>query len=427
MNIKGYRKLLTYKPQIAKLAVKELRNTKFCAMVLISVMLAGILSLSPAISTLISNITIRSSGTIATISPLHIEGRYIKDAFNNTIVLRGVNQAGMLDHPNGVWNPEGGGVYSGYGVWNPEAVKYNLDKMKEWGFNVVRLHTRIVYWINSESDYRQHIKDIITWAGERGIYVIFEPYSISTAESYRLPWAPYATDPEDQAIMPDRQAFINYWVSVANELKGYPNVIFEIYNEPGQPPELTYDEAATLWFETVQLWIDAVRATEADQLLIVQWWPSSWINLDYTPGGRKLDWVEAYPLDDPLSNIVYSTHQYRGTVHKTTPTRVDSWQYDDLKLGFQYILLEYVVRNLSKPLIIGEIGANMWWTDEELERELAYFNNSLTIYNEWGLNYVAWVWTVPAHMRHGLLQNGYPWLPPAGKNGEILINKIAEG
>ena len=68
----------------------------------------------------------------------------------------------------------------------------------------------------------------------------------------------------------------------------------------------------------------------------------------------------------------------------------------------------------------------MWETGEDLTRELEYFSNSLTIYNEWGIGYVAWVWTIPAHMRWGLLQNEGSWLPPPNEAGEILVNKIAE-
>jgi len=66
MNKKGFRKLLTHKLQIDKLAVKELRNTKFQAAILISMMLVGIFSLYPAISSLINSVIIRSTGRMAT-------------------------------------------------------------------------------------------------------------------------------------------------------------------------------------------------------------------------------------------------------------------------------------------------------------------------------------------------------------------------
>jgi len=401
-----------------------MQNTKLYAVFMISVMLAGIFSLSPVIASLFTNVTIRSSGTIASILPLHVEGRYIKDCFNHTVVLRGVNQEGYLDSPNGWWNPQGGGWTSGLGVWNPDAVKYNLDKMKEWGCTVLRLHTNIQWWIEDNSSYRQHIKDTIAWAGKRGIYVIFEPYCVNGGTQYEMPFPPYIP-PEQEAIIPSEQAFIDYWASVATELKSFPNVLLELYNEPHGNTT-----ARDLWFDAVQKCIDAIRATGADQIIIVQWNYGIWCNLDYPPPANSaaiMDWVESYPLNDSQGNIVYSFHNYRGDFHRTVPTRVNVWEYDDIKLALQYCLVNYVLNNLSKPVLVGEIGANMWWTGDELERELAYFNNSLTIYNEWNMSYIAWVWTVPAHMQHGLLQNGYAWCPPPTRSGEILISKVAEG
>lgn len=55
---------------MGKLAMKELRNTKFYAMVLFSVILVGIFSLSPAISSLMNDVIIRSTGRIATMAPI---------------------------------------------------------------------------------------------------------------------------------------------------------------------------------------------------------------------------------------------------------------------------------------------------------------------------------------------------------------------
>jgi len=364
------------------------------------------------------------------VSKLHVDGRYIKDSLGSTIILRGVNHAGFHDSPNGWWNPEDGGYTSGFGVWNSDAVKYNLDNMKFWGCNVIRLHTRIAWWLNDESNYRQHIKDVITWAGERSVYVIFEPYSVSTEIHYPLPWAPHATEPDDQAMMPNSSAFLDYWTSVANELKDFPNVIFEIFNEPHGDNGVR-DE----FFYVTQQWVDMMRTIGVEQLLIVQWDYGIWCNLAYPPPdphnpdgwATTMFWVEEYPLNDSIGNIVYSFHNYRGDFHKSVPEWVNIWEYDDIKQALQTCLVEYVLYTLNKPIICGEIGANMWWIGEELQRELAYFNNSLTIYNEWNMSYLAWVWTVPAHMQHGLLQNGYAWLPPPTPSGQILIDSITNG
>ena len=56
-NIKPVRNLFTYKIPVIKLAVKELRTSKFHAILLVSVMLAGIFSLSPTIPSLMNEVT----------------------------------------------------------------------------------------------------------------------------------------------------------------------------------------------------------------------------------------------------------------------------------------------------------------------------------------------------------------------------------
>ena len=408
-----------------KAVEKGLQSTKFYTVFLISVILAGIFSLSLAISLPMNNIIIRSSGIIATILPLHVEGRCIKDSFNNTITLRGVNQAGFLDDPNGWWNPEGGTIYSGVGVWNPDAVKYNLDGMKDWGSNVLRLPVTVEWWIENTSDYRQHIKDTITWAGERGIYVILIPWNvIGKGSQTSIPFPPYLTA-EEELVIPSEQAFVDFWANVATELSAFPNVMFELFNEPHGTAAARDD-----WFRVTQLCIDAIRATDIDQIIIVQWNYGIWVNLSFPPPppptptspgrGATMDWVEIYPINDSLGNIVYSFHNYRGDFHRTIPTRVNVWEYDDIKAALQYAWVDYVLNTLNKPVLCGEIGANMWRTGEGLTQELAYFKNSLTIYNELNISYIAWVWTIPAHMQHGLLQNAL-WLPPPTAAGEILI------
>jgi len=350
---------------------------------------------------------------------LHIEGRYIKDAFGRTIYLRGVNQPCFLNDPDGMWNPEGGTVYSGLGIWSPDAVKYNLDGMKSWGCNVIRLHTSIQWWVENTSNYRQHIKDVITWAAERGMYVIFDAYSVIGSTQYGLPWGLYI--PESQrSIMPDSQAFVDYWATVANELKDLPNVIFELYNEPHGDAT-----ARDAWFSVVQQCINAIRGVGADQIIIVQWDYGVWANLEYPFSTKStMEWVEDFPLTDITGNIVYSTHNYRGQIHRDNGERVDSYTYADMKLGFETCLVDYVLDTLEKPVLVGEIGADMWETGEDLTEELAYFNNTLTLFNELNMSYVAWVWTIPAHMRWGLLQNEGSWLPPPNEAGEALINAI---
>ncbi|MHA1279790.1 MAG: hypothetical protein ACTSQ8_21515 [Candidatus Helarchaeota archaeon] len=76
--------ILTRKLRIAEMGAKQLCNLKSYTLLIALAVLTGTLFSMPAISSLMSNVTIRSSGTIVTISPLHVEGKYIKNGLNQT-------------------------------------------------------------------------------------------------------------------------------------------------------------------------------------------------------------------------------------------------------------------------------------------------------------------------------------------------------
>jgi len=206
------------------------------------------------------------------------------------------------------------------------------------------------------------------------------------------------------------------WGNIANELKGYNNVIFELWNEPAGDAV-----ARDTWFSAVQQCITSIRATEADQLILVHWGYSIWENFQFPGGGFTLSWIENYPLTDSLGNIAYSAHFYRGFQKQTVPEFIYAWEYDDMKYGFELCLVDYILDTLNRPVIFGEIGANIWWTGEKLERELAAFSNSLLRFNELGIGYLAWWW-----WNHGTqyrLLTGDPNFKSTS-SGQILIDSI---
>lgn len=445
-----HKKTLTKTLRILSLSEQRMKTKSF-ATIFLAMTLAMIIVTASIPYAIESQhlLSIPSSGKIGVARPLHVEGRYIKNDLGEIVVLRGVNKEGFEDDPTGWWNPEGGSRSSGLGVWNASAVAANLDRMKSWGINVIRSHHAINSWLTNRDNYKgtptrpykDNVKDVIRMAGERGIYYIFDAMSVVENgepghQADPLPFPPYIIRDD---IITSKQDFVDYWASVAAELKQFPNVIFELWNEPHATPDMNKTQVMTDWFDAAQQAINAIRATGADQLIIVQWDYGAGVNLDYPNGAHSfMDWITQYPLTDPMfptqnnrsGNIVYSTHQYRGNIHRTIPSFTAAWTYDELKLGYETCLIDWVGDTLNKPLIIGEIGGNMWKVigdPVDGPNELAYFYNSLTIFNEWELGYLAYVWTVPAHMRHGLLTNDVPWVPPPNEAGNALINAIAAG
>jgi hypothetical protein len=376
---------------------------------------------------------------VKAISKLHVEGKYIKNETEGIVYLKGVNKHGFEDLPEGKWEPpDSNKTYT----WE-ERVKANLDAMKSWGMNVVRIHTAIDFWVHNISNFRQNIKDLIVFAGEKDMYVIFDAYSVRHygEEGHGqdpMPFPPYSIEAQQNLtplVIPNEDAFVEYWKSVASELKDYPNIIFEIFNEPAGISGKTEEEIMEDWHRVWQKVINAIRSTGADQPIIIQWGYDVWVNLDYPwPPNPKSDlsWVWRYPFNDPLNNLIYSTHIYRGGgfCHRssTVPSwDYNRWQYDEIELCLNFTLVNYTVNLLNKPLLIGEIGANIWHNKtrpapdvlSEFEKEMNFFKNSLTKLNEWEINYIAFWWWGGGTYQLYRTPNYQP-----NEAGEILINSI---
>lgn len=389
-----------------------------------------IISVDLAFTILDTSILIQNSGKIAAILPLHTEGRYIKDAHGNVVILRGINAGGFLERPFGWWNPRGGGVYSGLSGWNPDAVKDNLDAFKMWGFNALRMHLNAEWWMTNPTSYngyqmpqsfRDNIKDVIRWAGERGIYVILDFYSVQVGTGQDdLPFPPYCLDGSERFI-PNIEAFVNFWRNVAYELKDFPNVLFELWNEPFWD---SYNEETVAydWFNAVNQTILAIREV-TNHIIIVQWDRSSWVNLSHKPknppyDGSTLWWTQKYPIVN-ASNIIYSIHLYRPFARTGEG---ECYTYEDMLIGMTWLLGDNL-KYYTKPIIVGEIGANSWYTGEELEKELKAFDNLLKICNMWNISYIIFCWRdTNTGIRYGVLKTTN-YVPPPNRAGVIVINQ----
>ena len=405
--------------QTVNRAVKGLVNAKVYTPILISIMLLGTVYLPPVISSLAGNAIIRNSGTIAYIRPLHIEGKYIKNDLGQIVHLRGINKHGFEDHPSGHWQDPDGSI--DWNNFDPEIVAVNLDAMKSWDITLLRAYSTAQFWMENTGNHRQIVKDLATMCAGRGIYLIYSMWHIlPDSDQTRMPFPPYITA-EEEMVIPTEDAFADMWRSVADELKDYPSVILEFWNEPGPPSGYTEEEVMPDLQRVWQECIDAVRETGASNLISIHFGYSIWMNLNYG-NGITLSYVEDYPLNDSLGNIFYSPHNYRGDFHRTDP-QVNCWEYDDLKLGLEMCLVDYVLNTLEIPVIIGESGPNMWESGVQLERELAYYENLLTILNEWEMGYAAFWWWPTGAYQH--LIDGPNYQPNAA--GEILRNALSSG
>jgi len=109
---------------------------------------------------------------------VRVSGGKLVDEGGRTVILRGINISNSSKHPP-------------YLPWQTED---DFDRMKEWGFNVVRL---LIEWAALEpvpnkfnEEHLRKLEKYIDWAAERGIYVILDMHQDGYGERYRGNGAP---------------------------------------------------------------------------------------------------------------------------------------------------------------------------------------------------------------------------------------------
>jgi endoglucanase len=382
--------------------------------------LTAVLLVSTSSASLTANVTFGFSGSIASsegvsISPLHVNGNLIKNSSGHTVVLRGVNINEMADDPDGAWQ-------GNWNVWHDADVQAELDAVANIGANVIRCIQSVDSWkynlgptsqdpsaTHCSINNRDAVQRLLTFANERGLYVILTPWNVRNAyaggKQDPLPYPPYQQSADASSIISSSQDFVDYWESVASVLKQYPNAIFELWNEP-------YGNQSS-WFSVAQQCITAIRGTGAQNLIIFQWDYGCYVNLNANTG-KNLQWVLDQPLNDPTGNLVYSTHIYRAWgAFQLYVNDVQTYAYNmaDMQRAFNFFKLQQVAT--IHPLIIGEIGCYEDYTGTEAVHEKESFTNCLTLINQYGLSYCGWAWRTQIDFR--LISNYSPTLTDGGQ------------
>jgi endoglucanase len=193
---------------------------------------------------------------------LHVDGVQLKDKNNDAVVLRGMS--------------------FGWHNWWPRF--YNADVVKwlhnDWDCSVVRAAMGVEPaggYIDRPDWSKEKIRAVIDGALREGIYVIIDWHS----HNIRLNEAQ------------------KFFTEMAKEYGNYPNVIYEIFNEPEHQ---TWDEIKAYSIELIK----TIRAIDAKNIILV--------------GNPHWDQDIDIVADDPIkgfSNIMYTVHFYAAT-HKQT-------------------------------------------------------------------------------------------------------------
>lgn len=434
----------------------QIETLKALALIALIIFAVGT-TIHSGLASLMPDYTIRNSAAIgyanASVSagPLHVDGRYVKDDYGQIVFLRGgwvpvfedtCNARAALEGE--VWNS-----HLSTTTWRPDAVNVLLDAAISWGFNSIASFMWIDWWLyNSQTvlgvsrdtivtdrPYQQNIAEFLTLAEAKGIYVQLRPYGTEAGyggvgEGRVLYPYPVVGESYIHAghILPDRDAFADFWYDVAYELAYNPNVIFNLYDEP-------VINNIQEWFDGAELAIQHIRQAEQDagghnHLIQVHWafcGSSIWIE----------DWIQQ---GKPTENIIFSNHIYRDQgwgAEDTFGPPPYPYDYDTQKAILQYKAgdsnipdpykpygraWKYIVDTYNVP-IVATFGANTGWTNDE---EYQSFQNVASILNEWEIGYWVYVWWRTAPMVWSIV-NDEPVVPSPNRVGQVLIDAIAAG
>lgn len=228
-------------------------------------------------------------------SRLHVKKNQIVDAQNKAIIFKGL----MAPDPQRL------------DVDKKFNKKY-YDRMWTTGANVIRVPVHPDRWINDKYYIWRYLDNIVTWAGEAGVYVIIDWHyigNIATGEGNEMP----------KIKEKPRDLTMKFWEQTSRYFKDTPNVIFEIYNEPA-------NIAIEDWYKNAKDIIKTIRNAGAEQMILVG-------GIDYS---YDLSWVNKEPILD--NNAAYTSHVFPiknnwdynfGDIAKAYPVVVTEWGFMD--------------------------------------------------------------------------------------------------
>ncbi len=233
--------------------------------------------------------------------PLHVDGNRIADAGGTTVVLRGI----ALADPDQLERD---------GHWDAE----HFQQAKDWGAQVVRIPVHPKYWRRrGPAGYLALLDQGVTWAEERGMYVILDWHGMGdpVAEVYET-----GQDAMFVTTRAETRSFLRIAAAHYRDDRGV--AFYEVFNEPvnwmsdGSTTTTTWSQ----WKVLAEGLVDVVRAQAPEAICMVSGFKWAY---DLSP-------VAADPVD--RQGIVYVVHPYSCKGTEAT------WQAD-----FGYLSATYPV------------------------------------------------------------------------------------
>ncbi len=334
----------------------------------------------------------QSAGTGNAKLAVRVMGDHFVDAGNNVLQLRGVNVSALeftAVNSCNVSDP-----------WCGQTPNYAA--IKSWDSNVIRVPLNEASWLgytcvdgsgasrnpDPGHNYKATVQKTVSDATAAGLYVVLD-----------LHWsAPKNYCPLAQNPMADADNSIDFWTSVASMFQSYPNVMFELFNEPylfwlasGQvdwqvlmhggteTQYVTGNGAAytanyTWKVAGMQQMLDAVRATGATNVVLIA--GTNWAQ-DLSA------WVANKPKDS-LNQIAAVWHAYPNSATVGDP------QAALPKFGSIGYTWTGSVLTAGYPVFISEFGDH----DAAGTKSSPFVSNLLPWADAHGASYTGWTWDV---------------------------------
>lgn len=144
-------------------------------------------------------------------------GNSILNEKGEPIRLKGVSRSG-LEY-----------AYADLDAMIPETIAFDIQLMKQWGFNAIRFPLRDVFWLK-DMRYRQTVQYWVEQTLQNNMFVILD----------------YHTQQDHPGLDPfmfrKKDGGLDMWVDLAKTYKDTPHVFFEVFNEP-------HDISPQVWWD----------------------------------------------------------------------------------------------------------------------------------------------------------------------------------